>query len=934
MKQSTKTSSTALVTAKSIAVRSKKALERSAETARLRLRLTPHGELLAEAANDGSEIPEVLGRRLCEMSAQGSGALLLHLGAGNLEQALPASFQWWRAFTARYITALCRHVPQDEQDAKSLTIIAVPDDDQLIELVRSAPMMIGAEYLTIDVLQSLWKKLADAFATAFAQSGQDLQTYIHSLSPVWNFVGRVYFNLAENRRDADAPFAFLATYTMRLTAQAKPQHVPLEQALREYAGAAQHEKLLSLLLPVQRASLTCPWLAEMVERGEIFHPLRWTPKQAATFLASATALENAGILVRMPATWRAHRPARPKVQVKIGNTIPTNFGLDSLLDFSVDMTLDGETLNQAEIEALLAGTSGLVLLRGQWVEVDRDRLAHTMEHFRAAQALARREGMPFAEAMRIIAGADIGEDEEQQRSLAPWSEISAGPWLANILQTLRAPDGADIDPGPALHATLRPYQKAGVQWLHVLSGLGLGACLADDMGLGKTIQVLSLLLVQKQIGHNTTLSANLLVAPASLLANWATEIEKFAPSLKARIVHSMAIASQDMKQLSVGDFDGYDLVITSYSTLQRIPALREKEWRFLILDEAQAIKNPKAQQTKCVKALHARARIALTGTPVENQLTDLWSIFDCINPGLLGTTRQFGQYLKRLTKAEENPYGPLRELVQPYILRRMKTDRSIIADLPDKTEVKAYCSLSKKQAALYEETVDQLIQTLKESDGIERKGVILGTLMRLKQICNHPSQWLSDGLWQESESGKFARLREIAEVVLARQEKMLLFTQFREMTGPLHVFLEGIFGQRGLVLDGTTAIKQRRELVRSFQEDEDVPFFILSLKAGGSGLTLTAASHVVHFDRWWNPAVENQATDRAFRIGQKQNVLVHKFVCRGTIEEKIDTMIEDKKSLTEALLGETQEMNLTTMPDDALLRLIRLDINAVMKDGA
>jgi non-specific serine/threonine protein kinase len=466
--------------------------------------------------------------------------------------------------------------------------------------------------------------------------------------------------------------------------------------------------------------------------------------------------------------------------------------------------------------------------------------------------------------------------------------------------------------------------------MHLLSGLGLGACLADDMGLGKTIQVLSLLLVQGR--KNKEKQPSLLVAPASLLANWVAEIERFAPSLKALIVHPSTMTAERMKQLTPDRFAGLDLAITSYGTLLRLPVLAETSWNLLVLDEAQAIKNPNAKQTRAAKVLRAKARIALTGTPVENHLGDLWSIFDFINPGLLGTSRQFANYAKGLAERTHNPYGPLRDLVGPYILRRMKTDKSVIADLPDKTEVKAHCTLSRKQAALYEQTVSDLAEALEGSEGIQRKGVVLATLMRLKQICNHPSQWLKDHAWSEEDSGKFARLREIAEVVAARQEKMLVFTQFREITAPLEAFLGRIFGRPGLVLHGGTAVKSRNALVRAFQEHETVPFFILSLKAGGSGLTLTAASHVVHFDRWWNPAVESQATDRAFRIGQKKNVLVHKFVCQGTVEEKIDAMIEAKKALSEDLLAGSGEINLTEMKDDALLRLVTLDLGAVIKD--
>jgi non-specific serine/threonine protein kinase len=350
------------------------------------------------------------------------------------------------------------------------------------------------------------------------------------------------------------------------------------------------------------------------------------------------------------------------------------------------------------------------------------------------------------------------------------------------------------------------------------------------------------------------------------------------------------------------------------------------------LDEAQAIKNPEAKQTRAAKKLNAQARFALTGTPVENRLGDLWSIFDFINPGLLGSSKEFTSLVKRLAEKPHNPYGPLRELVRPYILRRLKTDKKVIADLPDKTEVKAFCQLSRQQAALYQQAVKELAEQLDDAEGIKRKGVVLSFLMRFKQICNHPSQWLGDGAWAEEDSGKWARLRDIAEVIAAKQEKALVFTQFREVTAPLSAFLGGVFGRPGLVLHGATPVTKRQALVRRFQEDESVPFFVLSLKAGGAGLNLTAASHVVHFDRWWNPAVENQATDRVFRIGQAKNVLVHKFVCRGTVEEKIDALIESKKHLATELLEGGAELNLTELKDEELLQLVALDLHAALKE--
>ncbi len=888
---------------------------------RLALRLTPHGRLVAEGHDDAQEMDPGSYGRVAAAFAAGAGPGLVQLGAGEVGRALPPVFVWWRGFAARYIGALCLQASGTDEDATP----AVPGltEADLASLVLTAPMMDGAEYLTSDVLTALWDALAAAFAAAHAAAGTGLQRFLSGLNPAWNLVGRVHFNLAENRRDSDQPFAFMATYTTKLSAQAKAQHVPLGQALREYAGASNKDKLLSLLLPVQRAAEHCAWLKPMIDDGEIFHPLRWGPREAARFLRNLPELESAGVVVRMPAAWRANRPSRPKVTAKVGMGAPSGIGLDGLMDFQMDVMLDGEALTEDEVASLLAGTEDLVMLRGQWVEIDRARLERTMEQFRAAEARAKKEGVSFAEAMRLLSGAAVASDQPMIAD-PEWASVVAGPWLARTLRDLRGGDGDSADPGTALHGTLRPYQLAGTRWLHMLANLGLGACLADDMGLGKTIQVLSLLLVERARG-----GPSLLVAPASLLGNWSAEIDKFAPDLKAAIVHPSAMSADAIKNFVPGD---YDLAITSYGSLLRIPVFAATSWRFVILDEAQAIKNPGARQTKAVKALKAQARIALTGTPVENHLGDLWSIFDFINPGLLGSAKQFTRYTKGLAERTHNPYGPLRELVRPYILRRMKTDKSIIADLPDKTEIKALCGLSRRQAALYAQAVEDLANALEATDGIQRKGIVLAMLMRLKQICNHPSQWLNDGAWAEEDSGKWARLREIAEVVAARQEKMLVFTQFREMTAPLAAFLGQIFGRPGLVLHGDTAVKDRRVLVQRFQDDETLPFFVLSLKAGGSGLTLTAASHVVHVDRWWNPAVENQATDRAFRIGQKKNVLVHKFICRGTVEEKIDALIDSKKSLSDELLAGGGEINLTEMRDDDILRLVALDLHTALKE--
>jgi SNF2-related domain/SNF2 Helicase protein/Helicase conserved C-terminal domain len=896
--------------------------------------LTPHGLLTLARSLDAEGEAQALeperSLRLERAFARGSGHGLLFLGADEVGTVLSPTLSYWRGFGARYVTALCALPGIGD---RSKPPVPIPADGELDVQAAAVPPMTGAEYLTTEVLAKLWQATDSAFDAELVQSKLTVQEFLKSRHPAWNLVGRVHFNLAENRKDADAPFAFLATYTIRLSAEAKAQHLPLGKALQEYAGARNRERLLSLLLPVQRAAEHCPWLKAMVDGGEIFHPLRWSPQEAVQFLRDVPALESSGVLVRMPASWRMGRPARPQVKATVGGNAPAQLGMDALLDFRMAVTLDGETLSPAEIRRLLEHSDGLALIRGKWVEVDRERLSRTLEQFETIERRAASDGLSFGEAMRMLAGAGIAGDGVAGQTDIAWSETVAGPWLAETLGALRHPDGlARIDPGRLFQGTLRPYQLTGVHWLYLLARLRLGACLADDMGLGKTIQVLSLLLVLKkeaQAGRKPSL----LVAPASLLANWAEEIARFTPSLKVLVAHPSATPAEKLATIGADDLAEIDLVITSYGFLSRLPQLGATPWRLLALDEAQAIKNPAAKQTKAVKQLRSEARIALSGTPIENRLSDLWSIFDFINPGLLGSSKEFLSFVKRLADRPQNPYGPLRELVRPYILRRLKTDKSIIADLPDKTEVKTFCPLSRKQAALYQQAVDDLAGKLEDVDGIARRGIVLAFLMRLKQICNHPSQWLGDGEWAEEDSGKLTRLRDIVEVLGARQEKALIFTQFKEMTAPLATFLSSVFGRPGLVLHGETEVKKRKDLVHQFQEDERVPFFVLSVKAGGTGLNLTAASHVIHFDRWWNPAVENQATDRAFRIGQNKNVLVHKFICRGTVEDRIDQMIESKQQLAGDFLGSGADIILTEMKNEELLSLVALDLATAMKEG-
>ena len=883
----------------------------------LHCRVTPRGDVALEGVAESNAE-----RRIAQAFDEGLGAGVLQLGAGEVHTELEPTLGFFRELGKSFVTAVCGAA---DPYAPSAAPTPDPPEAELAALAGAVPPMRGAELIDASLLRQVWLATTQALVAA-AKAHGGVQDFLRAKSDVWNVVGRVVFHIAENRRDRSHPFAFIATYTRALSARrATPIYVPLGRALEEYAREDDKEKLIALLSPLHRAAEESELIAALVESGDIYHPLSWSPADAHRFLCETPVLERAGLVVRTPDWWNAKQRPRPRVTVSVGNRAPSTLGMSALLSFDVKLTLDGRKLSEAEIDKLLRARDGLVLIRGKWVEVDSESLDAVLRRWREAQQQAEDGGLTMAEAMRMLAGAEVTSGDAIDLDDRPeWSDVVAGKWLSKRLDAVRSPRvQRAIDRGAGLRAELRPYQKVGVAWLATLCDLRLGGCLADDMGLGKTVQVIAMLsLLQKRDASAT----HLLVVPASLVANWVAELQKFAPHLSALVAHRSSLSRPELLALGADDLDAHDVVITTYGSATRYAALAEHAWGCVVLDEAQAIKNPGAKQTRAIKKLRAEWRLALTGTPVENRLGDLWSIFDFINPGLLGGRKAFNAFCKRMTA--QGGYAPLRKLVTPYILRRLKTDKRVIDDLPDKIEITAHCLLSKPQAALYKRSVAELKRILEEVEGRERRGVVLSFLLRFKQICNHPSQWLGDDVYAPADSGKLVRLAELCEPIAARQEKVLVFTQFREMTGRLADHLTSIFEAPGLVLHGGTRVSRRQRLVTQFQEDERIPFMVLSLKAGGTGLNLTAASHVIHFDRWWNPAVEDQATDRAFRIGQKNNVLVHKLVCRGTAEERIDELIAQKRQLASDVLATDASKSITEMSNDELLALVALDVNA------
>ncbi|MBM0230016.1 DEAD/DEAH box helicase, partial [Micromonospora sp. ATA51] len=676
----------------------------------------------------------------------------------------------------------------------------------------------------------------------------------------------------------------------------------------------------TLLAELGRASRLWPELDDAL-RTATPEGMELDAEGAHRFLREgAPVLHAAGFGVLLPSWWRrpstrlgARLRARSRTAPGTVAAASAGLGLDALVDCRWEVALGDQPLTAEELAALAELKSPLVRLRGRWVELDPKRLAAGLKLLRSAGELT------VADLLRL------GLAETDRPDELPVLEVSADGALGELLAGAAERRLTPADPPPGFHGTLRPYQRRGLAWLAFLQSLGLGGILADDMGLGKTVQLLALL-----AGDPPEAGPTLLVCPMSLVGNWQREAARFTPGLRVHVHHGAERARGAEFRTAVHDAD---LVLTTYSVAARDAfALAGIDWHRVVVDEAQAIKNASTRQAEAVRSLPARHRVAVTGTPVENRLADLWSIMQFANPGLLGPAatfrKKFAEPIER--HGDDEVAGRLRRITGPFVLRRLKTDSSIISDLPEKLEMEVLCNLTAEQAALYRAVVDDMMAKIESSDGMERRGLVLATMTRLKQVCNHPAQLLRDGSPLPGRSGKLERLEEIVDEVLAAGEKALLFTQYAEFGGMLRGHLSARAGREVLFLHGGVGKADRDAMVTRFQSSDGPPLFVLSLKAGGTGLTLTAANHVVHVDRWWNPAVEDQATDRAFRIGQRRRVQVRKFVSAGTVEEKVAAMIADKRSLAGRVVGSGEQW-VTELSTGALRELFALESGAVVE---
>lgn len=766
------------------------------------------------------------------------------------------------------------------------------------ELLKHLPFVSGAEFVDISWLQDTWNKLGRIFEADIADFQGSISDYLRARNESIRPVGRVYFHLVQSPF-ADAPFAFLATYSTGN--KQNIQHLPLKNALNEYSQ--EHDKLISLLSTVSKVAEQSTLIFELFSSGELFAPLKFTTKEAYTFLKEVPLYEECGVVCRIPNWWR--RKYSCGLTIAIGERPTIAMGLDTVLSFEPSLYLGDTSISPTELSSLLSESSGLSLIKGKWVEVDHEKLQAVLAAFERA---ANTKQINLAAALQL----QLGLGKKLDTTLSDELVITNGQWLQEYqAQLMNLNKLEQLRPSTEFVGQLRPYQQQGLNWLGRMYKLGLGALLADDMGLGKTIQVLALLCYLREQQQQKVL----LAVPASLLGNWQSELERFAPQLRYRILHTH---SKDFEPSSA------ELFITTYNMLTRLTELNSITWDIQILDEAQAIKNPHTKQSKAVKSIPAKFRIALTGTPIENNLSDLWSIFDYLNQGLLGSSGEFAKFVTAL-RYQPQGYTKLRQVISPFMLRRLKSDKNLIADLPDKIEMTSFTVLSRKQALLYSQLINTLAERLDELSGLERRGLLLASLTKLKQICNHPDHYLGNSEFNPKHSGKFQQLQELCETIAQKREKVLIFTQFREICEPLAAYLEQIFNRPGLVLHGQTPVHKRSGLVEQFNSSHYIPFMVLSLKAGGVGLNLTAANHVIHFDRWWNPAVENQATDRAYRIGQQKHVLVHKFVTKGTLEEKIELMLTQKQKLAGDIIAASSDNWIFELDNQQVLELFRLE---------
>ncbi|MDD7588085.1 DEAD/DEAH box helicase [Bullifex porci] len=741
-------------------------------------------------------------------------------------------------------------------------VVVSYDMIELEEILSNAPFILGSQNLNSDWVLTLFDRYLSLFKSEISTYTSSVEAYFSSFSTRFKLPSRIFFHLLESKKP-EAPFAFMATYST-VGEDGKVHHYPLKYALKEYSSSI--EKLAILISSIKKAAKSSRIISSWLNSGEIFSPIYVSKEEAYAFLMDVPLFEEAGIVTRIPGWWK-----KRKRSSSISIESDKKGSKCSISSFRPKMVWQGVEITEEEIRDILSRTEGLYLLKGSWIEVDKNGLEKLLKEY---EELEERE-LSLLSALKMASGV----------------EERAYPVHIDIDDMIKTSMASDIPSSPpsSFTGTLRPYQIDGFRWLQGISRLSLGPLLADDMGLGKTVEILAYLEEFREKNRDAKV---LLIVPASLLGNWGRECIKFTPDLDFTIRHGKEAKKKDFPFLT----------IVTYQGASTSAAIQEEKWDIVILDEAQNIKNRNTKQTKVIKALDRKQSIAMTGTPIENSLMNLWSIFDFLSPGLLGDEKSFASFTASMA---EDKMDNLKRVITPFILRRLKSDKTIIDDLPDKVENTLMVSLTPEQRVLYNKVVDEYEEALEkmEESGANALAITGATIMKLKMVANHPSQYLGNGEYEDKKSGKFLLLKELCTTIHENREKVLVFTQFASIIPELLKLLSTVFEEDGEYIDGSTPPKKRTEIVESFQSGE-LPFLVISLKAGGTGLTLTEANNVIHFDRWWNPAVEDQATDRAYRIGQKNIVTVYKFVAEDTIEERISQILKEKAELAESMIGD------------------------------
>jgi len=833
---------------------------------------------------------------------QGMFYLVCTPGGGRLPATLGFLREFGKAMFAHWLLA---------ERATGAKPAAAPDGliDVWVQVARETP---GLAKLTGGVLTTIWNRMRDQILAELTTRRTTLNDVMTGISQDWARVGMVSLRLDVLVPEAIRPFMLVTSYydsaTTAVCGVGTPIAVPVFGEGRVH-GLRNHVKDL-----LRRAGACNAVLRRLFESQEIYGPCHLIPRDAHSIVRDIPALETLGIEVRLPHWWKDIKQPEIRVRTRIGTGAPKPVGLGALLDLRTAYVVGDHELTEAEWRELVRGDhAGLTRIGDKWVDLVPSRVDDADRAGKQVRELHAQGGVSYSTALELVGMRTPGQVPVAAVTLPPAAVFEPGQWLDTAWSAIERRDfRPDAAPGVRLRGELFGYQRQGIAWLSTLMDARVGACLADDMGLGKTLQVIALLVA---LLRRQDPGPHLIIVPASLMTNWQREFERFAPTVDIRVMHG--------GDAELGDPVSY-VTIASYGTVLRNKTIQGRRWGLVALDEAQEIKNPRAQISQAVKRLSARARLCLSGTPIENHLLDIWSIMDFLNPGLLGTEPEFRAWCRE--HLTDTDVTSLRQRVSPFILRRLKTDPVIALDLPQKVEVTVFCGMTTPQSDLYGRIYANMLAQFAAADSAGRRGIVFKVLLRLKQICDHPDL-IEGGRFDPRLSGKFLRLAEIAATIAERGEKVLVFTQFKEMTRPIAAHLEAVTRRSGEILDGDLPVKRRQEIVEEFQSGGRLSFLVLTFGVGGTGFNLTAACHVVLFDRWWNPAVENQAMDRVFRIGQTKGVVVHKFVCRGTLEERIDQLIQHKHELAKGLFASDSgsDGGLERLSPDELLSLAALD---------